>query len=86
MKGRWLVCDRLGRVGGLFADRASAIHFAMEECSREPGQIYCVPDEQALSANAIFVAEPAPVRSSAWSARRAARTVESYPGVGTRTS
>lgn len=70
-KGRWLVCDRLGQVGGLFADRTSAMHFAMEESNREPGQIYCIPDEQVLSVNAIFGSRPLN-ESRKWSVRRAA--------------
>lgn len=69
--GRWLVCDRLGRVGGLFTDRASALHFAMEESNREPDQIYCVPDDKDLSADAVFEAKAA-TEQHTWSSRRAA--------------
>jgi hypothetical protein len=42
--GRWVVVDRDGLVGGLFRDRAAAVHFAMFESSHEPGAVCCVPD------------------------------------------
>lgn len=33
--GWWVVQDRLGRVGGLFANEAAALHFASEESNRD---------------------------------------------------
>ncbi len=42
--GRWVVSDRDGRVGGIFSDRASAIHFAMFESNHSPGAVWCLPD------------------------------------------
>lgn len=42
--GCWVVCDRDGLVGGLFRDRASAVHFAMFESDHTPGAVCCVPD------------------------------------------
>ncbi len=50
--GRWVVRDRNGLVGGLFADRASAVHFALEESDRVPGAVCCAPDDAVISAGA----------------------------------
>ncbi|MGI6856271.1 hypothetical protein [Mesorhizobium sp. 1B3] len=43
-RGRWIVRDEMGLVGGLFADRASAVRFAMFESDYVPGAVSCVPD------------------------------------------
>lgn len=59
-QGRWIVCDMEGIVGGVFKDRASAIKFAMDESDHQPGQVFCVPDTQVLSMNAIFAPPPGP--------------------------
>lgn len=53
-QGRWVVCDARGIAGGLFKDRASAIKFAMEESNCQPGQVFCIPDNELLSINAVF--------------------------------
>lgn len=58
-QGRWVVCDAKGIAGGIFKDRASAIKFAMDESDHQPGQIFCVPDTQVLSINAVFAPTPA---------------------------
>lgn len=47
--GRWVVSDNQGLVGGLFADRNSAIRFAMFESDHMPGAVLCVPDGQTLN-------------------------------------
>lgn len=52
--GRWIVSDRDGLVGGLFTDRASAVHFAMFESDHLPGAVCCVPDDVTLSLGPIF--------------------------------
>lgn len=52
--GRWVVSDRDGLVGGLFTDRASAVHFAMFESDRTPGAVCCVPEDVTLSLRPIF--------------------------------
>ena len=52
--GRWIVSDREGRVGGLFTDRASAVHFAMFESDHMPGAVCCVPDEMTLTLDTVF--------------------------------
>ncbi len=52
--GRWIVSDRDGLVGGLFTDRASAVHFAMFESDRAPGAVCCVPEEVTLSLGPVF--------------------------------
>ncbi|MBP2560028.1 hypothetical protein J2857_002797 [Neorhizobium galegae] len=52
--GRWIVSDREGRIGGLFTDRASAVHFAMFESDHVPGAVCCVPEEVTLSLGPIF--------------------------------
>ncbi|MGH6762379.1 MAG: hypothetical protein ACRECW_12425 [Phyllobacterium sp.] len=57
-QGRWLVCDRMGLVGGLFKDRASAIHFALTESDHVPEDVCCVPDSAILNFNLIFDTKP----------------------------
>lgn len=57
--GRWVVSDRDGRVGGLFTDRASAVHFAMFESDHVPGAVCCVPDDVTLNLNFAFENRPA---------------------------
>ncbi|WP_037085340.1 hypothetical protein [Neorhizobium vignae] len=52
--GRWIVSDREGLIGGLFTDRASAVHFAMFESDHEPGAVCCVPEDVTLSLGSIF--------------------------------
>ncbi|MGK9052344.1 hypothetical protein [Neorhizobium petrolearium] len=52
--GRWIVSDREGRVGGLFTDRAAAVHFAMFESDHLPGAVCCVPDHVTLSLDSAF--------------------------------
>jgi hypothetical protein len=37
--GRWIVQDRKGLVGGLFANEAAALHFAAEECNHNVAEI-----------------------------------------------
>lgn len=58
-RGRWIVRDEKGLVGGLFADRASAVRFAMFESDYVPGAVSCVPDG-TLSDPVI---EPSPARA-----------------------
>ncbi|MEB2847407.1 hypothetical protein [Endobacterium cereale] len=48
--GCWIVDDREGLVGGIFRDRASAVHFAMFESDHQPGAVCCVPDGMIVSA------------------------------------
>ncbi|MBT9368286.1 MULTISPECIES: hypothetical protein [Rhizobium] len=47
-RGRWLVCDGRGTVGGIFADRASAVHAAMYESDGAPCSVCCLPEQQSL--------------------------------------
>jgi hypothetical protein len=54
--GCWIVDDREGRVGGMFRDRASAVHFAMFESDHQPGAVCCVPDGVILSGSTPSVA------------------------------
>ena len=63
--GRWIVSDREGRVGGLFTDRASAVHFAMFESDHLPGAVCCVPEEVTLTLGAAFDDRPASLRGVA---------------------
>ena len=49
INGRWIVSDRDGKVGGLFADRASAVHFATFESDHVPGAVWCAPDNVTLN-------------------------------------
>ncbi|AYD02549.1 hypothetical protein [Neorhizobium sp. NCHU2750] len=48
VRGRWIVNDMEGKVGGLFADRASAVHFAMFESDHTPGAVWCLPEHVTL--------------------------------------
>ncbi len=57
-RGQWVVCDRLGLVGGLFADRASALHFALVESDHCPGAVCCVGDDEVLRFSVVFEAPP----------------------------
>jgi len=50
--GNWIVCDRKRLVGGLFADRQSALHFAMSESEHLPGAVWCANDDDCLIADA----------------------------------
>ena len=54
--GRWVVRDRQGLAGGVFADRASAVQFALEESDRVPGAVCCAPDDAVISVGATFEA------------------------------
>jgi hypothetical protein len=51
-QGCWVVRDRKGLVGGLFADREAAVHFAMVESDRVPGAVSCAPDDAIISLDA----------------------------------
>ncbi|MDB5522934.1 MAG: hypothetical protein JWM58_697 [Rhizobium sp.] len=42
--GWWVVQDRLGRVGGLFASEDAAQHFAAGECGHDSSKICIAPD------------------------------------------
>jgi hypothetical protein len=46
--GTWIVQDRQGLVGGLFANEAAALHFAAEECNHNPADICRAPDDVVL--------------------------------------
>jgi len=52
--GCWAVTDEKGLVGGLFADRAAAVHFALEESDHVPGAVQCLPDEMTINADPLF--------------------------------
>jgi hypothetical protein len=41
--GWWVVQDRLGRVGGLFASEDAALHFAAQEADHDPDKICHAP-------------------------------------------
>jgi hypothetical protein len=46
--GAWIVQDRQGLVGGLFANEAAAMHFAAEECNHNPTDVCRAPDDVVL--------------------------------------
>lgn len=56
-KGHWIVSDSMGLSGGIFADRETAVHFAMVECGYAPGEVCAAPAEMVLSVDAIFAAD-----------------------------
>jgi len=49
--GRWVVRDRRGLCGGLFATRTAAIHFAMFERPPTPQSVMMAPDGLELDVN-----------------------------------
>jgi len=49
-QGLWVVFDRLDIIGGLFANRDSAVHFAMSEANHDACEVYCVPNGEVLNA------------------------------------
>lgn len=54
VSGRWIVNDTEGKVGGLFTDRASAVHFAMFESDHTPGAVWCLPEHVTLTLGEAF--------------------------------
>ncbi len=56
--GHWIVTDARGLTGGIFADRAIAVHFAMAECDYNPGDVCAAPENAVLSVDALFAAPP----------------------------
>ncbi|TNM61283.1 hypothetical protein [Aliirhizobium smilacinae] len=69
VRGRWIVNDLEGKVGGLFTDRASAVHFAMFESDHLPGAVWCLPDHVTLTLGEAF--EPRRLHAGSSVARRA---------------
>ena len=49
--GCWIVCDRRRLVGGLFADKQSAVHFAAAQSEHQPGAVWCAEDDDCLLAD-----------------------------------
>jgi hypothetical protein len=47
-RGNWIVQDREGMVGGLFANETAALHFAVEESNHNPGDICRAPEGAVL--------------------------------------
>lgn len=66
--GCWIVDDHDGVVGGIFRDRASAVHFAMFESDHQPGAVCCVPDGVMISRRASAAVSDASQRKGATSA------------------
>lgn len=67
--GRWIVSDRDGLVGGIFRDRASAVHFAVFESDHRPGAVRCVPDpvvQIAEACPAVSWPRAASLRAGRW--------------------
>lgn len=51
LDGCWVVCDRMRLVGGLFADKDSAVHFAVSQSEHQPGAVWCANDDDCLLAD-----------------------------------
>jgi hypothetical protein len=51
LDGCWIVCDRMRLVGGLFADKDSAVHFAVAQSEHQPGAVWCANDDDCLIAD-----------------------------------
>ena len=59
--GHWVVCDRFGMTGGLFTDRASAMHFAVTESDHAPDAVSLAPDDAVLSLwNSVDIGSASP--------------------------
>ena len=50
LRGRWVVKDPRSMCGGVFADRTSAIRFAMYECQRRPQSVIMLPEGLEMDA------------------------------------
>jgi hypothetical protein len=46
--GNWIVEDRQGLTGGLFASESAALHFAREACGGNPADVCQVPEGVVL--------------------------------------
>lgn len=46
--GSWIVQDRQGQIGGLFATENAALHFAREECHDNPADVCRAPEGVVL--------------------------------------
>lgn len=46
--GSWIVQDREGRIGGLFASETAALHFAREECGHRADDVCRAPEGAVL--------------------------------------
>lgn len=46
--GDWVVCDSQRLVGGLFADKETAVHFARAQSEHSPGAVWCADDGSCL--------------------------------------
>lgn len=57
-RGTWIVQDRQGLVGGLFANEAAALHFAAEECNHNPADICRAPEGSVLDLNGLVIPFP----------------------------
>ncbi|WP_144378868.1 hypothetical protein [Mesorhizobium amorphae] len=48
-EGRWIARDELGLTGGVFTDKASAMHFAETESDHKAGCVSLAPESARLS-------------------------------------
>lgn len=55
-QGHWVVSDELGMVGGIFADRESAVRFALAESDHVPGAVFCAPSDLTLTLGPVLSA------------------------------
>lgn len=88
-KGRWVVCDRLGSIGGTFVDRESAIRFARRESDNAPGAVRLAADSEVLD---LFASPPRrgdrgrvpprPARRTAGGPRHPAPAAPAAPAAG----
>lgn len=53
-RGRWIVRDARGLIGGIFTDQASAVHFALFESDYTPGAVWCAPPDMPISLGTGF--------------------------------
>lgn len=66
--GWWVVNDRLGKVGGLFASEDAALHFAADESDHNPAAVCRAPDGLTIELGPIAHRKARP--TSARPARR----------------
>lgn len=62
--GWWVVHDRLGRVGGLFASEAAALHFADEESNHDARAVCRAPAGKCVEFDGTPATAAVPARNT----------------------
>ena len=62
--GWWVLHDRLGRVGGLFASEAAALHFADEESNHDARAVYRAPAGKCVEFDGMTAPTQVPAQTT----------------------